>query len=122
MQEPSRESVDGAARFALVNHFLDGRLGDDWPIRSHFATRCRRGANAGSFIPKWERKRLLGDPRRRKGPDTPTLSRLKIPRIAAGSTRDQRKPKYPTMNKTMTTRPTSQMILFTRFLLCVVEI
>jgi hypothetical protein len=26
------------------------------------------------------------------------------------------------MNKSMTTRPTSQMILFTRFLLCVVEI
>jgi len=41
---------------------------------------------------------------------------IKDPRIArstAGLARGQRRPKYPAMNKTMTTRPTSQMILFT---------
>ena len=34
----------------------------------------------------------------------------------------QRRPKYPAMNKMMTTRPTSQMILFTRLLLCGLKI
>ena len=58
----------------------------------------------------------------------PTSSRnrpIKIresPRLTAGLTRGQRRPKYPAMNKMMTTRPTSQMILFTRLLLCALKI
>jgi len=40
-------------------------------------------------------------------------------RLGIGPIATQRRPKYPAMNKTMTTRPTSQMILFTRLLLCV---
>lgn len=35
---------------------------------------------------------------------------------------DQRRPKYPAMNKIMTTRPTSQMILFTRLFLFALKI
>lgn len=35
-----------------------------------------------------------------------------MPRRTPSALRAQRKPKYPRMNKTITTAPTSQMILF----------